>query len=278
MKLRNLFGLMVAGTLVLASCKKDDNGGGGGNNNNTTPAITSLSCATATISDEAVAQSVYSGTATVPYTGGNGATYSNGSGVASTGVTGLTATLVGDVLASGNGNAVFTISGTPATAGTASFDISLGGQSCTLNLTVNAPLPHVGKWFYDKAYDSAFCCLTRLRNQQPLEFYPDSSGYEYESNGNLQFYLDLKANNSFTELFIDNSTYNGNYVRNGDSLRLNYVGINYVQRNKVTLENATDMHFYYPRNSYSLGSRYSIIDNNGQADTLIRRFAYMMKK
>jgi hypothetical protein len=275
MKLRNLFGLMVAGTLVLASCKKDDNGGGGGNNN-TTPVIASLSCATATISDEAVAQSVYSGTATVPYTGGNGATYASGSGITSTGVTGLTATLVGDVLASGNGNAVFAISGTPATAGTATFAISLGGQSCTLNLTVNAPLPHVGKWYYDKAYDSIFCCRSKLRNQEPLEFVDDSSGYSYEANGNLQFYLDLKANNTFSELYFNNQTYSGNYVRNADSLRLNYTSIQYTQRNKVTLETATDMHYYYPRNSYFL---YDTIRNeNGQLDTLLYRGAFMMKK
>jgi hypothetical protein len=88
----------------------------------------------------------------------------------------------------------------------------------------------------------------------------------------------LKANNSFTELYFDQSTYSGNYVRNADSLRLNYTSISYTQRNKVTLENATDMNFYFPRNSYTLGSRFSIIDNNGQPDTLIRRYAFMLKK
>lgn len=277
MKLRNLVALMFAGSLAIVSCKKDDNGNGGGGGN-TNAAVTALNCATATFSGAATSGSLYDGTATVSYTGGNGAAYTNGAAIASTGVTGLTATLVGGTLASGNGDVVFLITGTPASTGTANFAVSLGGQSCSLALTVVAPLPHVGKWFYDKAFDSAFCCLTRLRNQQPLEFYPDSSGFDYESNGNLQFSLDLKANNSFTELFFDNTTYSGNYVRNADSLRLNYTSIQYTQRNKVTLENATDMHFYFPRNSYSLGGRFSIIDNNGQPDTLIRRYAFMMKK
>ncbi len=276
--MRNLVALMFAGSLAIVSCKKDDNGNGGGGNG--AAAVTALNCANATFSGTATSGSVYDGTATVSYTGGNGAAYTNGAAIASTGVTGLTATLVGGTLASGNGTVVFLITGTPASAGTANFAVSLGGQSCSLALTVAAPLPHVGKWFYDKAFDSAFCCLTRLRNQEPLDFYPDSSGYVYEANGNLQFNLDLKADNSFAELYFNNQTYTGNYVRNADSLRLNYTSINYTQRNKVTLENATDMHFYFPRNSYlaRVNSWLSIIDNNGQPDTLIWRSAFMMKK
>jgi hypothetical protein len=270
MKLRNLFGLMVAGTLVLASCKKDDNGGGGGNNN-TTPVIASLSCATATISDEATAQTVYSGTATVPYTGGNGATYANGGGINSTGVTGLTATLVGDVLASGNGNAVFAISGTPATAGTASFAISLGGQSCTLNLTVNAPLPHVGKWFYEKYYDSVFCCLSTWRANRTLTFVADSSGMITNLPQN-QFYVDLKQNNSFTELWFDNTTYNGNYVIGADSLRFNYSDGS-VQRNKVLTLNATALVFADRSNLYR-SSPFEL----QPGDTLLSRLVWYMKK
>jgi hypothetical protein len=72
----------------------------------------------------------------VPYTGGNGVTYPAGIAVASTGVMGLTATLAEGTLASGNGTASFVITGTPNIAGTASFSIELGGQSCTLALPV----------------------------------------------------------------------------------------------------------------------------------------------
>ena len=63
--------------------------------------------------------------------------YTAGTGIASTGVTGLTATLTAGTLASGAGNLSYTVSGTAGTAGTASFALSFGGQSCSINLTVN---------------------------------------------------------------------------------------------------------------------------------------------
>ena len=53
-------------------------------------------------------------------------------------VTGLTATLAAGSFASGNGTLVYTITGTPATSGTASFALSIGGQSCTLQISVSA--------------------------------------------------------------------------------------------------------------------------------------------
>ncbi len=71
----------------------------------------------------------------IPYSGGNGGFYTAQS-VNSTGVTGLTASLEAGVFASGSGSLTFTISGTPASSGTASFAISLGGQSCTYTRTV----------------------------------------------------------------------------------------------------------------------------------------------
>jgi uncharacterized protein (TIGR02145 family) len=75
-----------------------------------------------------------------PYTGGNGGSYS-AQAVSSTGVTGLTANLAAGEVNNGSGNLVYTITGTPSAAGTASFAISLGGQSCTLEIIVNAPTP-----------------------------------------------------------------------------------------------------------------------------------------
>jgi hypothetical protein len=70
------------------------------------------------------------------YTGGNAAEYT-GASFASSGVTGLTASLSSGTLALGSGTASFTISGTPTTAGTASFAVEIGGQSCTVSLTVS---------------------------------------------------------------------------------------------------------------------------------------------
>ena len=71
----------------------------------------------------------------VPYTGGNGSMHS-GQVVNSTGVTGLTATLAAGSFANGSGTLTYIITGTPASIGTASFALNIGGQSCTLNRTV----------------------------------------------------------------------------------------------------------------------------------------------
>lgn len=126
---------IVASTIVLLiACNKSDN--------NLTPTtstatVTALNCSSVTFSATPQANTAFTGTATVPYNGGNGATYSAGTGIASTGVTGLTATLAAGTLASGAGAVTYAITGTPSASGTASFAISLGGQSCTLSLVVN---------------------------------------------------------------------------------------------------------------------------------------------
>lgn len=125
-----LLGYTTLSTLI-SSCKKDTEVTG-------TATVSALTCSSATFSSSATAGTAYSGTATVPYTGGNGIAYTAGTAIASTGITGLTATLQAGTLASGSGNATFSITGTPSGTGTAAFAISLGGQSCTLSLTVNA--------------------------------------------------------------------------------------------------------------------------------------------
>ena len=100
--------------------------------------ITVLTCASTIYSATATAATAYTATATVPYTGGNGVAYSAGTAIASTGATGLMATLAAGTLASGAGLVTFAITGTPSAAGTAAFAISLGGQSCSISLTVAA--------------------------------------------------------------------------------------------------------------------------------------------
>lgn len=118
--------------LSFQSCKRDDITAV------QTASITALTCSSATFSATATSGASYTATVSVPYTGGNGVAYTAGTPVASTGVTGLTATLSAGTLTSGSGTANFIITGTPATAGTASFPIDLGGQSCTLSLPVVA--------------------------------------------------------------------------------------------------------------------------------------------
>ncbi len=53
-------------------------------------------------------------------------------------MTGLTATLAAGNFASGADSLTYTVTGTPDTAGTASFALEIGGQSCTLALTAEA--------------------------------------------------------------------------------------------------------------------------------------------
>lgn len=102
-------------------------------------AVTALNCNSAGYIGTLISGSPASGVnSTVPYTGGNGGTYSSQS-IASTGVTGLTATLSGGNVANGNGSLSFTITGTPLSSGTAVFNLSLGGQSCSFTRTVTAP-------------------------------------------------------------------------------------------------------------------------------------------
>lgn len=100
--------------------------------------ITTLNCAGATTTGTLTSGTAASGvSSSVPYTGGNGVSYAAQT-VTSTGVTGLTATLAAGNFASGAGSLTYDIAGTPSGAGTASFAINIGGQSCTLTRTVAA--------------------------------------------------------------------------------------------------------------------------------------------
>lgn len=111
--------------------------------NSSVPSVTSLNCGSATRSGTLASGSPASGvSSSVPYTGGNGAAYT-GQSVSSTGVSGLTATLSSGTLNNGNGNVIYTITGTPASSGTANFAISIGGQNCSMSFPVNPPAPHV---------------------------------------------------------------------------------------------------------------------------------------
>ena len=102
-------------------------------------ALTTIDCASATTTGTLMSGTAANGVSTtITYTGGNAGTYS-AQNVASTGVTGLTASLVADTLANGNGSVTYTITGTPASVGTASFAITLGGQSCSFTVNVSAP-------------------------------------------------------------------------------------------------------------------------------------------
>jgi uncharacterized protein (TIGR02145 family) len=104
-------------------------------------ALGALNCGGSTTAGNLFSGSVASNvSASVPYTGGNAGSYSAQS-VSSTGVTGLTATLAAGTLANGAGSLTYTITGTPTTSGSASFAITLGGQSCSFTVSVGAAQP-----------------------------------------------------------------------------------------------------------------------------------------
>lgn len=73
----------------------------------------------------------------INYQGGNGGTFSDIS-INSTGITGLTATAKSGNVANGDGALELLINGTAANAGIANFAISLGGQTCTIQVKVNS--------------------------------------------------------------------------------------------------------------------------------------------
>ena len=99
-----------------------------------------INCGSTSVTGTLTSGTAASGvSASVPYTGGNGGSYAAQT-ISSTGVTGLTATLTSGILANGAGSLSFAISGTPASNGTASFVLTIGGQSCSFTVSVGVNL------------------------------------------------------------------------------------------------------------------------------------------
>ena len=125
--------IAIVFTSALFSCKKETTTPNAPSND---VSISGFDCDSVkiagTLTKDKVASNV---TSTLTYTGGNGKTYLTKS-YTSTGVSGLTATLVAGTLANGEGTLMYTISGTPTTAGTATFAIDFGGKTCSINIHV----------------------------------------------------------------------------------------------------------------------------------------------
>jgi uncharacterized protein (TIGR02145 family) len=122
--------------------------------------ISALNCTNVTQTGTLTAGTAATGVSVkVPYTGGNGGHHS-GQTATSTGVTGLTATLTASNFANGADSLAYNISGTPVPSGIASFALSVGGQSCTLVLTVVAPAP--GCWAKVSVTDTLYFMCRNL--------------------------------------------------------------------------------------------------------------------
>nr|WP_315030890.1 hypothetical protein [uncultured Chryseobacterium sp.] len=103
-----------------------------------TPSGFGLDCGGA-LAGNFIANSPSNGTKIINYTNASGQSYGAIS-IPSTGVTGLTATAPSGTLANGSGSINLTISGTPSSAGTANFMVSIAGQTCTFTVAVQAAL------------------------------------------------------------------------------------------------------------------------------------------
>jgi uncharacterized protein (TIGR02145 family) len=141
--MKKLF-LAVVLTSTFLACKKDTTAPQT-NTTSTTGTITSIDCGNAVVTGVIIkGESATGVSVAILYTGGDGKTYAAQT-ISSTGVIGLTATLTAGIFASGNGSVVYTISGTSTSVGIASFAISLGGKTCTMNVTVNDLAQTIGK-------------------------------------------------------------------------------------------------------------------------------------
>ena len=98
--------------------------------------ITNLNCGSAVFSPSTLVRGAsYSGTLSVPYTGGNSGTYAAQSFT----VNGLTFTLPAGSFTPATGNIVYNVSGTPAASGSMTVPVSIGGRNCNVTKVVDAP-------------------------------------------------------------------------------------------------------------------------------------------
>ena len=101
------------------------------------PLVNTINCSSIAVSSFNVyANTPFSATLALPYTGGNGLAYTQGTAIQSAGVLGLTATLLGGTLANGEGYLLYFISGTPTSTGNAIFAFEFGGQQCSFSMPV----------------------------------------------------------------------------------------------------------------------------------------------
>jgi len=93
-----------------------------------------LACDAASFSGPVFQNNAYSGTLTIPYTGGKGTAYPAQSFTEN----GLTFTLSAGNFSNGAGDIVYTVSGTAPSSGNFPITIAIGGQSCSVTLSVIA--------------------------------------------------------------------------------------------------------------------------------------------
>lgn len=157
-----------------------------------TPEVQLLNGTTVVVSSDPVSGTAFAGKMYISYSGGNGAAFEAGSAIASTGVTGLNAVLQQGVLEKGIGHLVYSISGTPAAAGNASFELAFGGKSVTASIRVEEQTSAT-KLFWGFFDDSG----------TPLSFY---DGFGKKPSTVMMFNLwDVTGNKDFPMTFCNNA-------------------------------------------------------------------------
>lgn len=139
-----------------------------------------LDCSSGALTGDFRANTNSTGTKVINYTNATGQSY-NALSIPSTGVTGLTATAPAGTLANGNGSITLTINGTPSSSGSASFMISIAGQSCTFTITVQAALRTVrilsfipDTWNANLS-NGSYSNIARLKLNNPANFGPNGT-------------------------------------------------------------------------------------------------------
>lgn len=147
-------------TSIFNSCDKTTTNN---QTNSTTASVSTINCSNLILSSYPVINISYSATIQISYTNGNGAVYATGTPIASTNVLGLTATLQNGTLATGNGNLVYSISGTATSTGMANFAISFANQSCSFSIEVKSPQTATN---CDTAngYNKLICLINTFKN------------------------------------------------------------------------------------------------------------------
>lgn len=103
------------------------------------PVVGYLGCVGASMGNPVYHNIPFTGQMLINVASNNTASYGPGTPIPSTGVTGLTATLRAGSISGLFQQITYDISGTATAAGTASFPISFGGQSCTVTVPVLIP-------------------------------------------------------------------------------------------------------------------------------------------
>ena len=144
-------------------------------------AISTMNCATPTNAGSLTRGVAASGvTSTIAYTGGNQGSY-EAQMINSTGVDGLTAKLTAGNFANGSGSLVFSISGNSKTAGVASFQVTVGGVSCSFTRTVNQPAAAITSVLCTQIQHRGYLTASKLSSAESDVPYTGGNGGTYSA-------------------------------------------------------------------------------------------------